>query len=77
MLYFSTPLCYTICMAKSDVRTLSTRIMDLAYIRNGDITYTDESVILACLLHAQSRKGRGSKDMIEVRKIMKDKNLTE
>lgn len=48
--------------------------MDVAYIRDGHVTHTDESVILACLLHSKG-KGRGTDDMKEVQRIMKDKNL--
>lgn len=59
-------------MAKN-VRT-GNRIMDIAYIRDNKITLTDESVILACLLHTKG-KGRGTDDMKDVRRIMKDKNL--
>jgi hypothetical protein len=50
------------------------RVMDIAYIRDGHVTHTDESVILACLLHSKG-KGRGTNDMTEVQRIMKDKNL--
>lgn len=48
--------------------------MDVAYIRNGSVIHTDESVILACLLHTRG-KGRGTNDMKDVQRIMKDKNL--
>ena len=48
--------------------------MDVAYIRDGNVTHTDESVILACLLHSKG-KGRGTQDMTEVQRIMKDQNL--
>lgn len=48
--------------------------MDVAYIRDGDLVHTDESLILACLLHAKSGEGRKGKDMEEVQKIMKDHN---
>lgn len=56
------------------IRTLNTRIMDLAYIRDGAVTHTDEAVILACLLHTTG-KGRGSADHKDVQRIMKDRNL--
>lgn len=48
--------------------------MDLAYIRDGRITHTAEAVVLACLTHTHGRK-RGGKDMEDVRRIMRDKNL--
>lgn len=53
----------------------SNRVMDLAYIRDGNITHTDEAVILALLTHTRG-KGRGTKDMDDVRRIMRDRNYT-
>lgn len=50
------------------------RVMDLAFIRDGKITHTDEAVILALLTHTRG-KGRGTKDMDDVRRIMRDRNL--
>jgi hypothetical protein len=58
------------------IHTLSMRVMDLAYIRDGDVTHTDEAVILACLLHSKG-KGRGTDDHKHVQRIMKDRNLEE
>jgi hypothetical protein len=48
--------------------------MDIAYIRDGDILHTDETLILACLLRAHG-KGRNSEAMRDVQRIMRDKNL--
>lgn len=48
--------------------------MDIAYIRDGKYTHTDESLILACLLRAHG-KGRNSDAMRDVQRIMRDKNL--
>ena len=48
--------------------------MDRAYIRDGKVLHTDEAVILACLLHSKG-KGRGTEDMTEVQRIMKDQNV--
>lgn len=50
------------------------RVMDIAYIRDGDTFHTGEALLLACLLHTKGR-GRKSKDMTEVQRIMRDKNL--
>lgn len=69
VLYFAGAVCYH-CTMKND----SQRVMDLAYIRDGHVIHTDESVILACLLHT---KGKKSKDFVDVQKIMKDVNLEE
>ena len=50
------------------------RIMDNAYIRDGDNIHYGEALLLACLLHAKG-KSRESEDMREVQRIMRDKNL--
>lgn len=50
--------------------------MDVAYIRDGQTFHSGEALLLACLLHAKG-KSRSSDDMVEVRKIMKDRNLTK
>jgi hypothetical protein len=51
------------------------RVMDVAYINNGTIIYTGESVLLACLLHATGKRGRKSKDMLDLQELMLDRNL--
>jgi hypothetical protein len=63
-------------MAKKqyEVKTLEARVMDVAYIWDRHVLHTDESVILACLLHTKGQ-GRSSSDMKDVQRIMKDKNL--
>lgn len=50
------------------------RVYNRAYIRDGSITYTDEAVVLACLVHSKGNSRKGE-DMTDVRKIMKDINL--
>jgi len=49
------------------------RIMDRAYIRDGDTLHTGEALLLACLLHAKG-KNRKSDDFKDVQKIMHDPN---
>ena len=49
------------------------RLLNRAYIRDGDKTHEGEALILACLLHAKGRS-RQSNDMAEVQRIMRDKN---
>lgn len=51
-----------------------TRLIDLAWIRNGSTLVTGEALILATLMHTQG-KSRRSDDMKTVQKIMKDVNL--
>lgn len=65
--------CCAILVGMSNVKT-GNRVMDIAYIRDGRVLHTDEAVILACLLHSKG-KGRGTEDMVQVQRIMKDHNL--
>jgi hypothetical protein len=50
------------------------RMNQIAYIRDENTTHYGEAVILACLLHSKGR-GRQSKDMLDVQRIMHDQNL--
>lgn len=51
-----------------------TRIMDLAFLRdNSENVYTDEALVLACLLHAKGKK-RNNKDTNEVARLLDDPN---
>lgn len=49
-------------------------VINRVYIRDGKHTYTGEAALIACLLHAKGA-GRKSKDMEDVRRIMRDVNL--
>jgi hypothetical protein len=48
--------------------------MHRAYIRDGKVLHTGEAVTLACLLRSKGKSRRGD-DMVEVQKILEDKNL--
>ena len=50
------------------------RVLYRAYIKDGKTIHTGEAVLLACLLHTKG-KGRGTKDMTDVQRLMHDKNL--
>lgn len=58
---------------KNDNREF-TRLIYRAYIRDGGGIHTGESLLLACLLHAKGTS-RKSKDMQDVQRIMKDRNV--
>lgn len=49
-------------------------VMLNAYIRDGEITYSGEAMMLACLVHSKGA-GRDTDDEKMVRKIMSDHNL--
>lgn len=50
------------------------RIMDIAWLRDGNILVTDEALVLAMLVHTRG-KGRGTEDETFIRKLFKDQNL--
>lgn len=64
---------YAILVSMRDV-PIGNRIMDLAYLRDGHTLHTGEALLLAALLHAKGR-GRDTKDMVDVQRIMRDRNL--
>ena len=43
-------------------------------MRDGRIIHTGETLIIACLMHATGA-GRNSKDMEDLRRVMRDINL--
>jgi hypothetical protein len=51
------------------------RIMDLAWMRDGRTVYTGEALVLACLLHAKGKTRRGQAEVEQVAKMMRDPNL--
>jgi hypothetical protein len=59
---------------KSDRRDPMRKVVNRAYVRDGDKIYTGEALLIACLLHTGATS-RSSKDMTVLREIMKDHNL--
>lgn len=54
------------------------RIMDKAYMydKSGNV-HTGEALLLAMLLHTKGKTKRGQDELLEVGKIMKDRNLSK
>lgn len=50
------------------------RVMDISFIRDGKLIHHGEAVLLACLVHSKGAS-RNSQDMVEVQRLLKDKNL--
>lgn len=48
--------------------------MDIAYLRDGNILHTGESLVLALLLHAKGKTVRGKDEMSHLSKMMNDPN---
>lgn len=56
--------------------TPGSRLMDKAYMydKSGNV-HTGEALMLALLLHAKGKTNRGQEEMLQVGKLMKDRNL--
>lgn len=50
------------------------RVMDIAYLRDGDITHYGEALALALLFHAKGKTPRGSNEVEQVGKMLNDPN---
>lgn len=51
------------------------RIMDNAFLRDGEAIYTDEALLLAVILHAKGKTQRGEEEVKQVAKMLDDPNL--
>lgn len=50
------------------------RVMDRAWLRDGDLIHTGEALLLAVLLHAKGKTKRGQAEVEHVARLMKDPN---
>lgn len=59
-----------------EYKTPGTRLIDKAYMydKSGNI-HTGQALFLALLLVAKGRTNRGQEEMLQVGKLMKDRNL--
>lgn len=60
-------------MSKKKFISPGQRVMDVAYIRNGNTFHTGEALLLACLVHTKGKSRKG-KDFKDVQRLMKDQN---
>lgn len=51
------------------------RIMDNAFMRDGETEYTGEALLLAVILHAKGKTQRGEEEVKHVAKMFDDPNL--
>ena len=47
-----------------------TRMMDMAWIRDGNVIHTDEAMVLAMLLHTDRKTQRSKRNVEEIMEIM-------
>ncbi|AVD99302.1 hypothetical protein SEA_BILLNYE_125 [Streptomyces phage BillNye] len=53
------------------------RVMDLAYLRDGDVVHTGEALLLALLIAAKGKTKRGAEEVKQVAKMLDDPNIEE
>lgn len=51
------------------------RLMDRAYLRDGDVIHTGEALLLALLVHAKGKTRRSQNELEQVSKMLDDPNL--
>lgn len=51
------------------------RLMDKAYLRDGDVVHTGEALLLALLVHAKGKTRRSQNELEQVSKMLGDPNL--
>jgi hypothetical protein len=63
-------------MGKDKYVPMGTRVMDTAFLRDkNEIIYTDEALVLACLLHATGKRTEHNER--ELAKLLDDPNLKD
>lgn len=50
------------------------RVMDIAWLRDGDTIHTDEALVLALLLHTKGKSKRGQDEVEQVARMLNDPN---
>lgn len=53
---------------------IGNRVMDRAWLRDGEVIHVDEALLLAVLLHAKGKSRKNRTDMEHVARLMKDPN---
>lgn len=55
--------------------SVGNRLMDRAYLRDGNLIHTGEALLVALLFHTKGKTKRSQSELAEVSKIMNDPNL--
>lgn len=56
---------------------MGNRLMDRAYLRDGNLIHTGEALLVALLLHTKGKTKRGQNEMQQVSKMLDDPNLNK
>lgn len=59
----------------SKILPIGNRVMDKAYLRDGDVVHRGEALLLALLVHAKGNKKRNAEDVKQVAKMLDDPNI--
>lgn len=62
-------------MTKTKWVPVGNRMMDRAYLRDGDVVHTGEALLLAMLIHARGKTQRGTEELKQVSKMLDDPNM--
>lgn len=53
------------------------RIMDNAFLRDGELEHTGEALLLALILHTKGKTKRSKQELEEIGKLFDDPNLSK
>jgi hypothetical protein len=53
---------------------MGNRVMDRAWLRDGDVIHTGEALLLAVLLHTKGKTGRSQAELEQVARMLNDPN---
>lgn len=56
------------------IKPIGNRMMDRAWLRDGETVHTGEALLLALLLHTKGKTKRGQKEIEHVARLMNDPN---
>jgi len=55
---------------------IGNRLMDTAYLRDGNVEHTGEALLLALILHTKGKTKRSKQELEEIGKLFNDPNVT-
>lgn len=56
---------------------MGNRVMDKAWLRDGDVIHTGEALLLAVLLHAKGKTNRNQAELEQVARMLNDPNQSK
>ena len=59
----------------SKILPIGNRVMDKAYLRDGDVIHRGEALLLALLVHTKGNKKRKAEDVKQIAAMLDDPNI--